>query len=125
MNKTFDPAVLNQVYGSENFYRHGIVRNVIFTDGAKYVADSAGAGTKPTLQERKRTMPEMTYVDSSNIEAIGYDEGTQELHVQLLSGDYYVYHDVPRRASNALMSSMSKGSFLNREIKGVYQFTKQ
>jgi hypothetical protein len=29
--------------GSENWYRHGIARNVLFTDGAKYVADQGGA----------------------------------------------------------------------------------
>ena len=67
----------------------------------------------------------MTYVDSSNIEAIGYDDNTRELHVQFLSGGYYVYHDVERQRFDALMSAPSKGSFLNREIKGLYQFTKQ
>jgi len=70
-------------------------------------------------------MPEMTYVDSSNIEAVGYDDGSQELHVQFISGGYYVYRDVPRQIFDDLMSAPSKGSFLNREIKGVYQFTKQ
>ena len=34
---------LNQFTGSETWYRHGINRNVLFTDGAKYVADHAGA----------------------------------------------------------------------------------
>jgi hypothetical protein len=34
---------LSQFTGSENWYRHGINRNVLFTDGAKYVADEGGA----------------------------------------------------------------------------------
>jgi hypothetical protein len=34
---------LSQFIGSENWYRHGINRNVLFTDGAKYIADKAGA----------------------------------------------------------------------------------
>ncbi len=34
---------LSQFSGSENWYRHGINRNVLFTDGAKYVADQGGA----------------------------------------------------------------------------------
>jgi hypothetical protein len=38
-----DPAVLIQFTGSEHYYRHGLVRNIVFTDGAKYVADTAGA----------------------------------------------------------------------------------
>jgi hypothetical protein len=70
-------------------------------------------------------MPEMIYVDSSNIEAIGYDDDALELHVQFLSGGYYVYYDVPRTIFDDLINAPSKGSFLNREIKGVYRFTKQ
>jgi hypothetical protein len=34
---------LSQFSGSENWYRHGINRKVLFTDGAKYVADEGGA----------------------------------------------------------------------------------
>ncbi len=34
---------LGQFTGSEHWYRHGLVRNVLFTDGAKYVADEGGA----------------------------------------------------------------------------------
>jgi hypothetical protein len=70
-------------------------------------------------------MPEMIYVDSSNIEAIGYDDDAQELHVQFLGGGYYIYHDVPRNIFDELMNASSKGSFLNREVKSVYRFTKQ
>ena len=36
-------AHLRQFTGSENWYRHGINRNVLFTDGAKYVADEGQA----------------------------------------------------------------------------------
>ncbi len=70
-------------------------------------------------------MTDMNYVDSSNIEAIGYDEEAGELHVQFLSGGYYIYHSVPRGVFDELMYAPSKGSFLNREVKGVYEFTKQ
>lgn len=42
-DKTFDPFQLTQFTGTDNWYRHGLVRSVLFTDGAKYVADSAGA----------------------------------------------------------------------------------
>jgi Family of unknown function (DUF6876) len=41
--KTYSRAALRQFTGSEQWYRHGLVRSVLFTDGAKYVADSAGA----------------------------------------------------------------------------------
>ena len=70
-------------------------------------------------------MPEMSFVDSSNIEAIGYDETSQELHVQFLSGGKYVYYDVPRELFDAFMAAPSKGSFLNREIKEVFRYARQ
>ena len=45
MTKTskLTPSDLRQFTGTENWYRHGINRNVVFTDGAKYVADHGGA----------------------------------------------------------------------------------
>jgi hypothetical protein len=36
-------AELAQFTGSEQWYRHGLVRNILFTEGAKYLADKAGA----------------------------------------------------------------------------------
>jgi len=36
-------AELSQFTGSEQWHRHGLVREVLFTDGAKYLADRGGA----------------------------------------------------------------------------------
>jgi hypothetical protein len=41
--KTLIKADLNQFTGSEHWYRHALNRKVVFTDGAKYVADTGGA----------------------------------------------------------------------------------
>ena len=41
--KTLTNADLMQFTGSLQWFRHGIVRDVLFTDGAKYVADQGGA----------------------------------------------------------------------------------
>ena len=38
-----DPPLLAQFTGSEQFYRHGLVKDIVFTEGVKYVADAAGA----------------------------------------------------------------------------------
>jgi len=40
---TLNKSDLTQFTGTEQYYRHGINRKVLLTDGAKYVADSAGA----------------------------------------------------------------------------------
>jgi hypothetical protein len=39
----FTLAELRQFTGSEQWFRHGLVRNILFTEGAKYLADRAGA----------------------------------------------------------------------------------
>lgn len=41
--KTLNAGDLRQFSGSETWWRHAIVRDVLFTDGAKYVADAGGA----------------------------------------------------------------------------------
>ena len=38
-----DPLMLAQFTGSQNFYRHSLVREVLYTEGVEYVADAAGA----------------------------------------------------------------------------------
>ena len=70
-------------------------------------------------------MPEMHYVDSSNIEAIGYDPSTQELHVLFLkSGETYVYYDVEEWVFQEFLHADSKGTYLNTNIKPSYQYAK-
>jgi hypothetical protein len=41
--KTLTRSELAQFTGSENWYRHGLVRDVLYTDGAQHVAEAAGA----------------------------------------------------------------------------------
>lgn len=37
------PGQLSQFIGTEQWYRHGVNKNVLYTDGIKYVAEVAGA----------------------------------------------------------------------------------
>lgn len=41
--KTLTEADLAQFTGTEHWYRHGLVRSVLYTDGVKHVADAGGA----------------------------------------------------------------------------------
>lgn len=41
--KTLKAEDLAQFYGTEQWYRHGLVRGVLYTDGAQYVAEQGGA----------------------------------------------------------------------------------
>jgi hypothetical protein len=41
--KTLTKADLSQFTGTEQWYRHGLARNVLYTEGAQHVAESGGA----------------------------------------------------------------------------------
>ena len=70
-------------------------------------------------------MPEMHYVDSSNVEAIGYDDKSQELYVRFLkSGETYIYSGVEEWVFEDFLQAESPGTYLNVEIKGRYEYTK-
>lgn len=66
--------------------------------------------------------PRMEPVDSSNIEAIGYDPGSRSLYIRFLSGTSYVYSEVDEWVHQELMQADSKGSYFNRQIKPNYTY---
>ena len=67
---------------------------------------------------------DMIYIDSSNIESVGYDQEIQELQIRFLTGALYSYSGVPEEIYDELMAASSKGSFYNREIRSVYDYAK-
>ena len=70
-------------------------------------------------------MPEMMYIDSTSIEAIGYDPATRELHVRFLkSGETYVYYDVEYSEFEEFKGANSKGVFLNQYIRSRHNYAK-
>lgn len=70
-------------------------------------------------------MPDMHYVDSSNVEAIGYDVDSQELHVLFKkSGLTYAYFAVEEWVFQEFMQADSKGTYLNENIKERYDYSR-
>lgn len=67
---------------------------------------------------------EMINVDSSNIEAIGYDENSSTLQVEFKNGGMYQYFDVPEEVFNGLRDASSVGGYLAARIKGTYRYSK-
>lgn len=62
-------------------------------------------------------MVDMTYVDSSNIDQIGYDETESEVHVIFKKAGYYIYSEVSAEVWERFRNADSKGTFLNEEFK--------
>ena len=63
-------------------------------------------------------------VASSNVRAVGYDEGTQTLEVEFHSGGVYQYYGVPVHVYREMMQAPSKGQFVNREIRNGYPYSR-
>ena len=61
-------------------------------------------------------------VKSSFVEAVAYDNTTDDLYVTLTSGSY-VYIDVPSYIFEEFLLAPSKGSYFNTKIKDTYIFS--
>jgi hypothetical protein len=66
-------------------------------------------------------MPEMEFVTSGNIEAIGYDDDNRELYVRFLkSGQTYVYSEFDRYIFDEFRMADSKGTFFNSRVLNMF-----
>ena len=61
---------------------------------------------------------------SSVVSGIKYDATNQVLRVYFVSGMVYDYKKVPLHVYQAMVNAFSKGIYLNRDIKGHYDFEK-
>ena len=43
MEKTLSLSGLSQFTGSQTWYRHSLLRHILYTEGARYVAEQAGS----------------------------------------------------------------------------------
>ncbi|PCH73279.1 MAG: ATPase [Rhodobacteraceae bacterium] len=63
-------------------------------------------------------------VGSSNIASIGYDDATETLEIEFLTGAIYQYYNVGSDMHQNLMAAPSKGSFLNTYIRNAYAYSR-
>ena len=61
---------------------------------------------------------------SSVVAHISYDNKKRVLRITFVSGMVYDYKDVPEEEYMAMKTAGSKGTYLNKQIKGKYTFTK-
>jgi hypothetical protein len=65
---------------------------------------------------------EMHFVDSSNIERIGYDSSSSTLRIEFKSNRAYDYFNVPEAVFDELRHASSVGSYHATNIKNSYPF---
>ena len=61
---------------------------------------------------------------STVIAHIRYDSLKKDLYIHFISGVLYRYKDVPAEVYEQLIKASSKGTFLNKFIKGNYDYQK-
>ena len=67
---------------------------------------------------------EMYNVVSTNVHAIGYNAKDRILVIEYLAGGVYHYLRVPRKVFEELLSAPSKGTAVNKLVKGHYRYVK-
>ncbi len=63
-------------------------------------------------------------VESSNIEAQGYDARDKLLQIKFKSGALHEFAAVPAETYSAFMAAPSKGSYFAKEIRGKFESRK-
>lgn len=66
----------------------------------------------------------MITVDSSQMDSVGYDPGTNEMYIEFSNGSIYKYFEVPKRVFVDLLSSKSQGSYFHTDIRMKYSYEK-
>jgi hypothetical protein len=61
---------------------------------------------------------------SSVIHTMNYDARSKTLRIFYQSGAVYDYKDVPEKVYRQMKAAPSKGTFLNRKIKGIFSYEK-
>jgi hypothetical protein len=67
-------------------------------------------------------MMEMKPLNSSNLKAVGFDDGT--LIIEFTNNTKYSYKNVPRHVYDELLAAPSHGKFFHAHIRNVYEVTK-
>ncbi|MEO5890861.1 MAG: KTSC domain-containing protein [Ferruginibacter sp.] len=61
---------------------------------------------------------------SSVVAAMNYDRESATLTIIFVSGMVYAYKNVPEKIYQAMKIADSKGTYLNRHVKGNFDFEK-
>lgn len=87
-------------------------------------APAAEAKEEPKEPKKAVTIPPLTPVTSSNIDAIGYDYNHNRLFVGFKGGGLYYYSDVPPDVYGDMKEASSIGAFFHKYVKSSYSFQK-
>ena len=71
----------------------------------------AGSATAETSDIRR------TFVSSSAIRSVGYDQASNVLEIEFPNGTVYQYYDVPKSVYQGLMNAESHGRYFHQHVR--------
>lgn len=119
------PAQVGEVTAKEFQYETIVAVNpsyVVYAKGDNYYVFPADVVTAPAKTESLVEWIETP--DSSQVEKFAYRALDESLDVQFKSGGLYRYSGVPADVVEEMKRAESVGKFLNKSIKGTYEFKK-
>ena len=88
--------------------------DLVLAEACRRLRKFSGIEKKPKLKEK--------ILNASNVEKIKWDENNLIIH--FTNGNVYQYFDIPEEISVGLSEADSPGSYLHREIKGNYRYSR-
>ena len=65
-----------------------------------------------------------SFVSSTNLNSVGYDESTHTLEVEFKEGSIYQYFDVPESVFAELRGADSVGQYFAQNIRSAYRYAR-
>jgi len=73
----------------------------------------------PSSSAVERSDIRRTFVSSSAIRSVGYDQEQRVLEIEFTSGAVYQYSDVPAEVYRGLMAAESHGRYFNQAVRNA------
>jgi len=116
-------TIQNTVYDATFvFFEQLRVAGKISGDGHTLAQELAEFASKKVDSLWKEPKLKEKILNASNVHKIEWDDNN--LIVQFNNGGRYQYLDIPAEISIGMSEAKSPGSYLNREIKGKYRYTR-
>lgn len=119
-----DPIIFDEVSTEYSQNPSGWGNRMEIEPNYEELIETWRAQNKMISKINKDNNMEMQNVESSNIEAVGYDEDNSTLQVEFKNGGTYQYFDVPLHIFEELRDADSVGKYLAYSIKGSFRYSK-
>lgn len=99
-----------------------VLTTVLAASCGQRTADHPNSDVPPSSPDAERNDIHRTFVSSSALRSVGYEEEQRVLEIEFPGGEVYRYFDVPPDVHRGLMTARSAGRYFHQRIRGVYEY---